>query len=63
MQLYAYVGLVVAAMSFFLAILGIVLGVKKTRVLGILYCVFGLLTFILAFVVGSLQIVSYYYAI
>ena len=54
MELYAYVGLVVAAMSFFLAIIGFLLGFKKTRVLAILYCIFGLLTFILAFVVGSL---------
>ena len=54
MELYAYVGLVVAAMSLFLAIIGFLLGVKKTRVLAILYCIFGLLTFILALVVGSL---------
>ena len=54
MELYAYAGLVVAAMSLFLAIIGFLIGFKKTRVLAILYCIFGLLTFILAFVVGSL---------
>ncbi len=58
-QLYSYVGLAVGIMSFILAILGFVLAALKTRALAIIYCVLGLLTFILAVVVGSIQIASY----
>jgi len=54
MQLYAYVGLAVGIMSFILAILGFVLAALKTRALAIIYCLLGLLTFILAIVVGSI---------
>ena len=46
-------------MTFILAILGFVLAALKTRVLAILYCVFGLLTIILATIVGSIQITTY----
>ena len=53
-QLYAYVGLAVGIMSFILAILGFVLAALRTRTLAIIYCVLGLLTFILAVVVGSI---------
>ena len=41
-------------MTFLLAILGFILAAKKTRSLAIIYCIFGLLTFILAIVVGAL---------
>jgi len=46
-------------MTFILAILGFVLAAKKTRALAISYCVLGLLTIILAVVVGAIQIASY----
>ena len=46
-------------MTFILAILGFVLAVFKTRPLAIAYCVLGLLTIILAIVVGSIQAASY----
>ena len=54
LEFYAYVGLVVGIMSFILAILGFVLAALKTRALAITYCVLGILTFILAVIVGSL---------
>jgi hypothetical protein len=41
-------------MSFLLAILGFVLANYKLKMLAIVYCIFGLFSFILAFVVGSL---------
>ena len=41
-------------MTFILAILGFVLAAKKTRPLAIAYCVLGLLTIILAIVVGAI---------
>ena len=46
-------------MTFILAILGFVLAAKKTRPLAIAYCVLGLLTIILAVVVGAIQVASY----
>ena len=52
--IYSYVSLAVGIMSFILAILGFVLAALKTRALAIIYCVLGLLTFILAVVVGSI---------
>ena len=47
-------------MSLALAILGFVIAIQKNRSHAIIFCIFGLLTYILAFVVGSLQLVSYY---
>jgi hypothetical protein len=41
-------------MTFILAILGFVLAALKTRPLAIAYCVLGLLTIILAVVVGAI---------
>ena len=46
-------------MTFILAILGFFLATLKTRVLAILYCVFGLLTIILAIIVGIMQLNVY----
>ena len=48
-------------MSVALAIIGFILASKKTYSLAITYCVLGLLTYSLAFIVGSLQISSYFY--
>ena len=46
-------------MTLILAILGFFLAVLKTRPLAIAYCVLGLLTIILAVVVGAIQAASY----
>lgn len=50
-------------MTFILAILGFVLAALKTRPLAIAYCVLGLLTIILAVVVGAIQAASYQSAV
>ena len=50
-------------MTFILAILGFALAVFKTRLLAITYCVLGLLTIILAIVVGAIQAASYQSAV
>ena len=46
-------------MTFILAILGFALAVFKTRLLAITYCVLGILTIILAIIVGAIQAASY----
>ena len=50
-------------MTFILAILGFTLAVFKTRPLAIAYCVLGILTIILAIVVGAIQAASYQSAV